>query len=102
MIRRIPAVEARQRFGTLLDEVRLRDDEVVIERDGKPAAVMVSLETYKRYQELRERAREEAFAYFQSVRDELAEKISEAELEQLIEEASEEVRRERKSTKTAL
>lgn len=100
MTKRIPAVQARQRFGTLLDEVRLRGDEVVIERDGKPAAVMISLDAYQRYQALRERTREEAFAYFDELRDELAEKVSQDELEQLIEEASQEVRRERTRAKT--
>jgi hypothetical protein len=36
MKRRLSAVEARKRFGELLEGVHYRDDEVVIERAGKP------------------------------------------------------------------
>ncbi|MBO7414567.1 MAG: type II toxin-antitoxin system Phd/YefM family antitoxin [Fibrobacter sp.] len=36
-------MEARQNFGSLLDQVALRDEEVVIERAGKPLARVVGV-----------------------------------------------------------
>ena len=45
MKRRVSAVEARKRLGELLEDVH-RGDEVVIERAGKPMAVMVPAKRY--------------------------------------------------------
>ena len=43
MAKVVTAMEARQNFGSLLDQVALRDEEVVIERAGKPLARVVSV-----------------------------------------------------------
>ena len=51
-MKRISAVEARRRFGTMLDEVKHQGTEYVIERDSRPAAVVISLEAFQRYQKL--------------------------------------------------
>lgn len=36
-------MEARQNFGNLLNQVSLKDEEVIIERAGKPLARLVSV-----------------------------------------------------------
>lgn len=86
-MKRISAVEARQRFGSMLDEVKLRGAEYVIERDSRPTAVVVPLETDQQYLE----ARRLAFDRVEAVRERLAEEIPASDLERRIDEASTEV-----------
>lgn len=79
-MKKIPALEARRRLGTLLDEVRLRGAEYVIERDGRPVAAVIPLETYER---LKQR-RDDAFDRVQEIRDRLSQSLSAEEIESLI------------------
>ena len=58
MKRRISAVEARKRLGEILESVYYRGDEVIIERAGKPMAVVIPA---KRYEAL-EQSREQLFS----------------------------------------
>jgi prevent-host-death family protein len=53
--RRVSAVEARKRLGELLEGVYYRGDEVVIERAGKPMAVVIPAERYETMERSRER-----------------------------------------------
>lgn len=39
----VTAMEARQNFGNLLNQVNLQNEEIVIERAGKPLARLVSV-----------------------------------------------------------
>ncbi len=55
MKRRISAVEARKRLGEILESVYYRGDEVVIERAGKPMAVVIPAERYEAMERSRER-----------------------------------------------
>lgn len=55
MKRRISAVEARKRLGEILESVYYRGDEVVIERAGKPMAVVIPAERYEAFERDRER-----------------------------------------------
>ena len=55
MKRRISAVEARKRLGEILESVYYRGDEVVIERAGKPMAVVIPAERYEAMEKSRER-----------------------------------------------
>jgi prevent-host-death family protein len=57
MKRTLSAVEARKRLGEILEGVYYRGDEVVIERAGKPMAVVLPMDRY----EVIERARERFF-----------------------------------------
>ena len=41
MTQNVTAVEARQKFGEMLNRVSLRNEEIVIERSGKPLAKLV-------------------------------------------------------------
>jgi prevent-host-death family protein len=55
MKRKISAVEARKKLGEILESVYYRGDEVVIERAGKPMAVVVPAERYEAMERSRER-----------------------------------------------
>lgn len=50
-MRRMAAVEAKNRFGVLLDTARR--EPVAIEKHGKPVAVMVSAEDFEELEALR-------------------------------------------------
>ena len=39
----VSAMEVRQNFGSLLNQVSIKDEEIVIERAGKPLARLVSV-----------------------------------------------------------
>lgn len=90
MIKQIPAVKARQQLGTLLDEVRFRGTDFIIERDGKPMAAVISTEAYARYRKMRE----QFFDSLEEVSDEIAGQVSQDELLAAIDEAAREVRKE--------
>lgn len=54
MDKRVSAYEARTRFGEILDRVRYRKEPVIVEKNGRPAAVIVDLEVYQGMEALRE------------------------------------------------
>ena len=43
--------EAKARLSSLVDEVKRRDEEIVITRNGRPAAVLVSPDEYESWKE---------------------------------------------------
>ncbi len=90
-MKRTSAVEPRQRLGAMLDEVKLKGAEYVIERDSRPTAVVIPLETYQRYLDIQR----QAFDRIEAVRERLADEISTSDLERLIDEALVDVRSER-------
>lgn len=55
MKRTLSAVEARKRLGEILEGVYYRGDEVIIERAGKPMAVVIPSERYEAMERSRER-----------------------------------------------
>jgi prevent-host-death family protein len=63
--RRISAKEARSNFSDLLGSVRYSGDPVIVEKKGKPFAVLISPEDFERYQQI---ARERLFETIQEVR----------------------------------
>jgi len=58
MKRTISAVEARKRLGEILESVYYRGDEVIIERAGKPMAVVIPSSRYAILEQDRERLME--------------------------------------------
>ena len=58
MRRRLSAVEARKRLGEVLEGVFYRGDEVVIERAGKPMAVVIPASMYEKLDRDRQAARD--------------------------------------------
>jgi prevent-host-death family protein len=53
--RKLSAVDARKRLGEILEGVYYRGDEVVIERAGKPMAVVISADLYESLERNRDR-----------------------------------------------
>jgi prevent-host-death family protein len=53
--RKVSAVEARKRLGEILESVYYRGDEVVIERAGKPMAVVIPAARYESMERSRDR-----------------------------------------------
>jgi prevent-host-death family protein len=45
MAKTVTAMEARQNFGNLLNQVSLSQEEIVIERAGKPLARLVNVDS---------------------------------------------------------
>lgn len=54
MSRTVSAYKARTNFGEILDEVRYRKEPVIVEKNGRPAAVIIDLEAYRSMEALRE------------------------------------------------
>ncbi len=66
MITKVSAVNFRQNLGEMLNQVQYRSDSIVINKDGKPVAVLVDAELFARIHRMRERF------------DELSSRIAEA------------------------
>ena len=49
----LPFVEARAKLSLLVDRVVAMDEEILITRNGRPAAVLVSPDEYEGWQETR-------------------------------------------------
>ena len=88
MKRRVSAVEARKRFGEILEGVFYRGDEVVIERAGKAMAVVIPTARYEALERSRERLFELIEKNWERNKDVPAE-----EIERDIQKAIREVRR---------
>src|SRR5437899_1766452 len=96
MKRRISAIEARKRLGELLEGVYYRGDEVIIERAGKPMAVVIPQSRY----EVLERDREHAQKRMMELMEQAHERNKDVPpevLEEEIERAIQEVRAERRA-----
>lgn len=50
-MRTLPLSEAKTELGSLIDEVRDRDEEVTITRNGRPVAVLVSADEFDSWKE---------------------------------------------------
>jgi prevent-host-death family protein len=46
MLKTISAMQARQSLGRVMNEVALKGDDYIIERDGKPIVAVVSLDKF--------------------------------------------------------
>ena len=98
MKRRLSAVEARKRLGEVLEGVFYRGDEVVIERAGKPMAVVIPASMYEQMERRRKEAWDRMFELIdkaQARNKDVPAELLEAEIEQAIRE----VREERSQTK---
>ena len=54
MKKTINAMKARQNLGTLLSEVFLKNDQFIIERNGKPMAAVIPVWQFEQWKEKRE------------------------------------------------
>jgi prevent-host-death family protein len=58
MIAEVNAVNFRQNLGEMLNQVRYRNDTIVIHKDGKPVAALVDAELFARIRRMRDRFNE--------------------------------------------
>ncbi len=100
MKRRLSAVEARKKLGEILEGVYYRGDEVIIERAGKPMAVVVPARLYEQHQ----RSQKEAAEALMEISNRLYERtkdvprdVLEAEIDAAINEVRAEMAAERKA-----
>lgn len=86
MEKTVSAFDARRNFGEILQEVAANGDNIVVQRHGKPVAVVVPMHVYQQWQRSRE-------AFFEKIRQ-AAERadLSPEEGEPLVERAIEDVR----------
>ncbi len=54
MRKTINALKVRQNLGTLLNEVLLKNDQFIIERNGKPMAAVIPVWQFEQWKEKRE------------------------------------------------
>ena len=55
MLKKISAQKARQRFGELMDEVRIRGDRYIVERGNRPMVAVIPVEEYVTWEKIRKR-----------------------------------------------
>lgn len=84
MAREVSATEAKNRLGALLGWVTEENDEVIIEHQGKPRAVIMSIAEYEKIKVEREqRRRAEALERIQRLREEISARNSDMTPEQV-------------------
>jgi prevent-host-death family protein len=88
----ISANEAKNRLGTWIGYVNDQDEEVIIERHGKPRAVIMSIEAFEEVQELREQKRREvAVNRLRELREEVSARnrdLTEQQIEEIADQMS--------------
>ena len=99
MKRTVPEAEALRTPAALIERVE-RGDEVIIERDGAPVAVVVAATTYGDLERLRQERRDRAWAWVEAVQA-ANEGLSEDEAMSLALEAVREVREEERHKASA-
>lgn len=87
----INAMDLRRESGTLLDRADYRSESFVIERAGKPKAVLVPYSEFEQFQRIRQEATERYFASVDKMREAFSD-IHEQEIDTLVEEAVQAVR----------
>ncbi len=55
MLKKTSAQKARQKFGELMDEVRLKGDRYIVERGNRPMVAVIPVEEYLSWEKVRER-----------------------------------------------
>ena len=55
MIDEVSAVSFRQNLGEMINKVQYRNDSIVINKDGKPVAVLVDADLFARIRRMRDR-----------------------------------------------
>jgi prevent-host-death family protein len=55
MVTEVSAVQFRQNLGEMLNQVQYRNDSIVVSKDGKPVAALVSADLFARIRAMRDR-----------------------------------------------
>jgi prevent-host-death family protein len=75
MQKTISAMKARQNLGQIMNEVSLRGDDFIIERAGKPVAVLVSMDKYQIILKDRQAARQAVNQIREKMKSEDSERV---------------------------
>ena len=97
MEKTVGAYEARRKFGQIIEEAFYKKDSFVVERSGRPMAVIVPIDVYRRWQRL---ARERVFLMLQEVwrrTEDVPSEELEADIEQALKTLQQELLAERES-----
>ena len=54
LVKKLPAIKARQNFGQVLNEVAFGDNQFIVERAGKPMAAIIPVDRFWEIQEREE------------------------------------------------
>lgn len=92
----ISTQDLKSRIGEVMDAVRLRGDRYIVERKGRPVAALVPLSVHESY----ERHRRELFALMDDVAQRHRD-LAPEQIEAMIEQAINEVRRKKRGKKRA-
>lgn len=87
MTKTTTAIKARQNLGQLLEEAFYQGDEFIIERAGKPMAVLVPVQEFRRWQAQREKD----LGFFDEIRAQ-AGNVGPGKVEKDVQEALNEIR----------
>ena len=69
----VTATDAKNRFGEMLSRVTKAGEAVIVERQGRPNAALISIEEYRELRELQERRRrQEALLQLEAARRRIA------------------------------
>ena len=90
MEKTIGAYEARRSLGKLIEEAFYKKDAFIIERSGRPMAVIVSIDDYHTWQRL---AKERVFAMMETAQKR-SQTVPSAEVERDVREALKQLRQE--------
>lgn len=69
MLKTISAMHARQKFGELMNEVSIRNDEYIVERAGKPLVAIIPITKYQKSKKERDKFFETVAAIQERVKD---------------------------------
>ena len=86
MLKKISAQKARQRFGELMDEVRLRGDRYIVERGNRPMVAVIPVEEYVTWEKIRERLYEKV-RQIRGRNQEIDSEVLESEIREAVEAA---------------
>jgi prevent-host-death family protein len=82
MLKKISAVKARKNFGQMMDQVALRGDDYIIERSGRPMAVMIPMDRYNQILQAQKKAKESLEKFWEKMdtadEEEIAQVVGEA------------------------
>ena len=78
MIKKLPALKARQNLGQVMNEVALRGDEYIVERAGKPLVAIISMDKYRMLEKDRASALEAVSGIWDKMRAESPQVIEDA------------------------
>jgi len=87
-------MQARQKFGEMMNEVSIREDEYIVERAGKPLVAIIPITEYQKIQKGRDR-------FFKMV-DEIHERVKDIDPEIIDQEIEEAVAAAKKEEKVIL